>query len=86
MVHISTDSVLDFQLQTTHLCIAVLATASSPPRRCRCRLCDSDSDASFLKGFKKLVDIRNKVAAEPKVAAQYADKEDRAPFRGTISA
>jgi hypothetical protein len=43
-------------------------------------------DISSMKGFSKMVEIRNKVAVEPKVAAQYADKEGHATFKGVLSA
>jgi hypothetical protein len=58
--------------------------AGQPPCRSSCRFFDG-LDASLFQGFSKMVDIRNKVAAEPKVSAQYVDKEDRATFKGMFS-
>jgi hypothetical protein len=80
-----TGSVLNFHVQVIRTWIILLTAAGAPPRRSLCRILDG-IDASSWKGFSKMVDIRNKVAAEPKVAAQYVDKEDRATFKGTFSA
>jgi hypothetical protein len=80
-----TVSVLDFHVQDIHTWIDLLTAAGPPPQRSLCRFLDGIDASSFIKGFSKMVDIRNKVAAEPKVSAQYVDKEDRASFKGTLS-
>jgi hypothetical protein len=69
------DAVLDVQGVGCPLVgYCFLIACRQTPRRSVYRFLDG-LDISSMKGCSKMVDIRNKVAAEPKVAAQYADRD-----------